>query len=202
MLKAAYKHGIGHAQQDGRVEGRRAGPDDQQHAQEAADDGHPAARVQPFAQPPGRHQRDQHRHRELDGAGLGQLQVLQGPEVQRRHRSHHHRTQRLQLRALHAHDGQALARRQQQHHPQHMGGKAQPHHLGHRQVLHQPLASTAAPSSAPWPTGWPAAPKARTPSARPELAGYLSDEIAPALAALGFTVADPPQPGAGRAARC
>ncbi len=139
QVERGVDEGLHHRQQDRRVEGVRTRPYHQQHTGKAGQHGEPAPRVQPFLQPPGRQQRDQDRHRELDRPRLGQLQVLQGPEVQARHRRQHRAAQQVQLDALHVQQRRPAARQQQRQHQQHVGGEAQPHHLGHRHGLHQPL---------------------------------------------------------------
>jgi hypothetical protein len=57
--------------------------------------------------------------------------------------------------------------------------------------------STAAPSSATWPTGWPCRTESQNAERAAELRRYLSGQIAPSLAALGFTSQIHPNPVPG-----
>jgi hypothetical protein len=71
------------------VKALAAGADDDQHPCKTYRNRQPSFGVQPLAQPPGRQQGDQNWHGKLNGPGLGQLQILQGPEVQAGHGRQH-----------------------------------------------------------------------------------------------------------------
>ena len=138
-VEQGIEHGVREREQQRRMERVSAGTHDHQHADEAHEDRDPPRTIQALSQQRGGEDGDQDRNRELDRAGLCELQVLQRPEVQPGHHRQEAAARELQPGPPGAHQRQAVARRKQGGGEHKVHEEPQEHHFHHGQRAHQPL---------------------------------------------------------------